>query len=342
MSNFFRYVQPNNTFFLEEVSGSAQILIDEAQSQGIEVEIIDGTRMIVFTKNGKRALISDQTPDKTSYIGFAGSEDKGACRSLLSRANISIPSGFTLRASQPEIDWLKVFHDLQTPLVVKPTHGSHGDKVFMNISSEVEYLDAVKKCFDNPLGDLPGVIVEEQFDGTEYRIVATRDDALAIVCRLPANVIGDGVQTISELIQLKNSDPRRSDKPSAALRKIAIDDALNAKLLQQNLSLDSVPELGLRIFLRSNSNISTGGDSIDVTDIAHPSVKELAIRSVVAIPGLSFAGVDFMTKDITKEQTPETYCIIELNKSPGFDIHEFPFEGEPRPVGKAILALLFS
>src|SRR5690606_19949911 len=98
---------------------------------------------------------------------------------------------------------------------------------------------------------------------------------------------------------------------------------------------------GKQVFLRQNSNISTGGDSIDVTDIAHPSVSEIALRAMKAFPGLAFAGIDFMTRDITQPQTQDTYTIIEVNTSPGFCIHDDPYQGENRHVAREFLYILF-
>ena len=112
-------------------------------------------------------------------------------------------------------------------------------------------------------------------------------------------------------------------------------------LQSQNLTLDSVPAKDDRIFLRLNSNISTGGDSLDVTDSVHPSVIEIAKRAVAAFPGLAFAGIDFMTKDITAEQTPGSYVIVEVNESPGYSIHDQPYEGKNRHGAYEFLCVLF-
>lgn len=342
MPHFYRFPQPNNTFFEEAVTPSTQLLIDEALRQGVEVSIPIGTKLVAFTKDNQTKFLHAQTPENTSYIGYYASEDKGVCRSLLQQVGIQVPKGFVLRLGQDQAAWIEVYHALTKPLVVKPTHGTQGNKVCMNIESETDFVSAVKECFTHPIGEGPGVVVEEQFPGEEYRIICTRSETIAVMQRIPANVIGDGVHSIRELIEQKNSDPRRSDNHMEALVKITVDDQMQKMLTSQQLTLSSVVENNRRVLLRSNSNLSTGGDSIDMTDTVHQSVKDLAVQAVRAIPGLAFAGVDFMSTDITTAQTPDTYRILEINKSPGFNSNEKPYQGTGRPVSTALLELLFS
>jgi glutamate--cysteine ligase len=78
-----------------------------------------------------------------------------------------------------------------------------------------------------------------------------------------------------------------------------------------------------------------------VTDVAHPSVKEIALKVMAAIPGLEFAGIDFMTTDIAAPQSAGTYIIVEVNGSPGFCIHDYPYEGQNRHAAREFLFLIF-
>ncbi len=75
----------------------------------------------------------------------------------------------------------------------------------------------------------------------------------------------------------KNEHPLRGDGSRTPLKKIALGDIEKLQLKEQGLTVDSVPEKGRKVQLRANSNISTGGDSIDMTDLMHPSYKALAV-----------------------------------------------------------------
>ncbi|MCA9369485.1 bifunctional glutamate--cysteine ligase GshA/glutathione synthetase GshB, partial [Candidatus Woesebacteria bacterium] len=186
------------------------------------------------------------------------------------------------------------------------------------------------------------IIIEEMFAGEEYRILATREKVIGILNRRPASVLGNGVDPIKILIQEKNKNPLRGVKNGTASHlKIRMDQKMKNTLAEQGLSFDTIPEEGERIFLRNVSNVSQGGDAIDFTDLVHPSVNEIALKAIRAIPGLSFAGVDFLSTDITKPQTKDSYVIIEINDSPGFDIHDYPYEGENRHAAREFLFLMF-
>lgn len=323
------------------ISMSTREVLVEALKYGITWEEIVGTRIIELNYNGKIKHFYAQVPSDASHLGFNSCLDKSVTRGLLLRADISIPHGYHLTRTATKEYWLEVFDALQKPLVVKPTHGNQGKSVFMNIRDKEEYLTTVQACFDFSNDSKHAVIVEETSEGTEYRILATREKVVGIINRIPANVIGDGEHTVQQLIDIKNTDPRRSDNSEDPLCKILIDEHVERHLEETGVTLDTVPAAGERIFLRTNSNISTGGDSIDVTDIAHPTVKEISLRVMAAIPGLEFAGIDFMTKDITAPQSKETYSLIEVNGSPGFNIHDYPYEGQNRHAAREFLFLIY-
>jgi hypothetical protein len=86
-----------------------------------------------------------------------------------------------------------------------------------------------------------------------------------------------------------------------------LDDAAWLVLQQQGLTFDSVPELGQPVKLRLNSNLSTGGAAIDVTDLVHPSnrrVAELAAQFLA----LDVAGIDIVCYDIRVRQGDKVLC----------------------------------
>jgi glutamate--cysteine ligase len=230
---------------------------------------------------------------------------------------------------------------MQKPLVVKPTNGGHGDDVFTDIMTSEQFLSAVKKGMTNSSDRFAGVLVEEMFKGKEYRILANREKVIGVINRVPANVTGNGQHTIQQLIDIKNEDPRRGNGYEKGLLRIMIDEKVIAHLAQQQLTLESVPASHEKIFLRSNSNLSTGGDSLDLTDSVDNTVKELALKALQAIPGLSFSGIDFMTVDITKPQTADSYIIVEINSSPMISMHAFPYEGKDRKPGQEFLFAMF-
>jgi cyanophycin synthetase len=163
---------------------------------------------------------------------------------------------------------------------------------------------------------------------------------VAAALREPAHVIGDGRSTITQLVEGANRDPRRSDGHSTALSFIKLDAVALGVLAEQGFSPDSVPPAGARVLIRRNGNLSTGGTATDVTDRVHP---ELAARAVEAarVVGLDIAGVDVVTPDVARPLEEVGGGVVEINAGPGLRMHLEPSAGKPRPVGEAIVNLLF-
>jgi glutamate--cysteine ligase len=152
--------------------------------------------------------------------------------------------------------------------------------------------------------------------------------------RVPANVVGDGKHSIRELVKIKNQDPLRGKGYKTPLEKIELDESSQLFLKQQGKDFDYVPEHLETVYLRENSNISTGGDSIDYTDSIPDRFKEIAVKAAKAV-GARFCGVDMMIEDYKDEKS--NYSIIEINFNPAIHIHSYPYIGTERNIAKHVL-----
>ena len=94
------------------------------------------------------------------------------------------------------------------------------------------------------------------------------------------------------------------------------------------------------MLIRRNANLSTGGTATDVTDEVHPEVAARAVDAARAV-GLDIAGVDVVARDIGRPLEEQGGVIVEVNAGPGLRMHLEPSAGTPRPVGEAIVDLLF-
>jgi len=313
---------------------AVKYIIDEAEKRGINAKFYHQDYFVLEYK-GHKEYFNETLSSKTTALGSKFCIRKDLTKILLAEAGISVPSGKNFDQkdlaagleSAGEIGW---------PVVLKPNMGMEGDLVFPNLQNEAEF----RAAWDKIGTKYSQIIVEKMFFGKEYRIFATREKALSVIHRVPANVVGDGNRTIEELIDIKNQDPRRG-AGLTPLAQIVIDDVVLATLKKSGLTPDHKPQKGEQIFLRENSNISTGGESIDCNKIADPSVFEIAQRAIEAIPGLQYGGVDFMTKDITKPQKGDGYVIIEVNSIPGIALHHQPTVGEPVNIAADIIDINF-
>src|SRR5690625_7824770 len=106
--------------------------------------------------------------------------------------------------------------------------------------------------------------------------------------RRPASVTGDGVQTIRKLIHEKNKFRRIN--PHLTNRLIRIDMEIENRLEPKGYTLNAIPKEGELIYVRQKSNLSTGGDAVNVTDELTPALEAIAINAAKAIPGLTHQG----------------------------------------------------
>jgi len=311
-----------------ENSARGQI-IEEAKRRGIKViAILDGI-IDLFNLEDHTEYLCKQFISKTSAVATYITNNKEVTKVFLQRAGLNVPRGKAydrddFESAEREIE------KLNWPLIIKPTASAKGDSVFTNISTTQELSTAWQQVAQKH----QKILIEEMFEGQDYRIFALPEKVIAITQRIPANVIGDGKKTIKELIEEKNGDEKR-------LVKIQVDEIAVSFLEKSGFALDSVLEKDKLVFLRKNANISTGGDIVDVTDNVHESVKTLAIKAIKAVPGLAYGGVDLMSKDVTIEQNDGNYTILEINASASIKMHHFPTTGKPRNVAKEIVDIMF-
>ncbi len=158
--------------------------------------------------------------------------------------------------------------------------------------------------------------------------------------RLPAHVIGDGVHTIEELVQRKNSEPLRGEGHEKPLTKISLDETAQEMLKRQGLTLSDCPPADEMVYLRDSANLSTGGEATDVTSQLHVSLRQLAERAARMI-GLDICGVDMVVADPALPATSGSCAVVEVNASPGIRMHQYPSQGMARDVGAAIVDMMF-
>lgn len=195
------------------------------------------------------------------------------------------------------------------PVIVKPNSGSQGFGVTL-VHNKREFYKTVRSVFKQDRIAL----VQQLVRGTDYRLVVLDKKVISAYERTPLNVVGDGKLTIKQLLKIKQKQFVASSRDT----QIKTDDPRIAlKLLHQGLSFRSVPTKGQKVYLLDNANLSTGGDSVDVTKKVHPAFRKLAVNLTHDM-GLRLCGVDLMIEgDIS--QRPGVFSVLEINSAPGLD-----------------------
>lgn len=312
----------------EQFEATTQIIIAEVLRRNLPLEIIDADNNLIAVKHqGKEYIIHEGTiSDANSLIAYWISNDKWMTRQFLKRAGIRQAKGLLLKPGfTPE-----KLASINFPAVVKPADTDHGIAVSTNIRNQSELLDAINKAFSFS----KRVIVEEYFSGQEYRFLVIDGQVRAIAFREPANITGNGSSTIQQLIERKNIG--RGTDYRHPLLQIQVDDEVKRHLAAQQLSLITVLKAGEKVYLRQNSNLSTGGDSIDVTDEMPDFYKQVAEQAALAAD-LHIAGIDIIIDDWKASPSTEHYIVVELNAPAMLSMHDFPYIGKNRQVEKYVL-----
>ena len=323
----------------EDLELSTQILILDAIKRGIEFNIMDRLENFISLSDGEKVEYVKQATktSKDSYITALIMENKLVTKDILRENNIRVPKGKDYENIDEAKKDFRLFKDEKIVIKPKSTNFGLGISIFPGEYSREDYDKAVEIAFRED----SSILIEEFMTGKEYRFLVIGEEVVGILHREPANVIGNGESTIEELVFEKNKDPLRGKGYKTPLEKIKLGEIEEMFLKNQGLSFKYIPKNGEKIYLRENSNISTGGDSIDFTDKIHPSYKEVALKSAKAVKAL-ICGVDMVIDNIEEEAKEKNHGIIELNFNPAIHIHCFPYKGENRKAGEKILDLLFN
>lgn len=331
--------RPYNLHGFENYEISTQHLLTYAMKAGIQIEELDPSENLVkLTYNGHSELVKNANMTAfDTQISYFVMENKVATKKILAENGIHVPAGESFTTFEEASQYYPLIGFEQFVVKPKNTNYGLGISIFKAHPNRENYEEALKIAF----AEDETVLIEAFVPGTELRFYVQNGEVHAICERQPAQVKGDGHSSVSELIDRVNENPLRGSNHRAPLVEIGKGRLEQLQLKGQNLSLASIPEKDQVVFLRENSNISTGGLAIDRTDEVHQDYKDLAIKSAKAL-GANFCGVDLIIKDFLQPiQSDDDYAAIEANFNPAIMIHLFPEQGKARLLGIPVLQQLF-
>ncbi|AQU81883.1 MULTISPECIES: ATP-binding protein [unclassified Halomonas] len=312
---------------------SAQHFAERAVVRGLQVKSGRSGNYLVISDGKKRLSVTK------SLLGCQSTftrifNNKGASKLYLKSLGASVLDGNLYLAAEADRA-LAYAEAIGFPVVIKPDNENKGRGVYVNVEREnfYDFFELVSQRNGS-------AFVEKQCDFTdEYRLYCVKDKVVAATQRLPANVTGDGERSIEELVEAKNLE--RKKRGYNKYPKIKLDDEVFRVLSKSEYSLKSIPNVGKRVFLRSTSNISTGGEGIDVLGKIHSSYIK-SIESVMEKTPYAFlAGFDVFIRDVLKPASKDNWYICEVNRQPAVRMHVYPWIGEPRFVGDFIMDAYF-
>ncbi|SEH65548.1 cyanophycin synthetase [Epilithonimonas hominis] len=317
----------------ERLGPSTGSIVDEAASRRIPWIRLGKNSLVQLGYGINQQRFQATITGNTSSIAVDIACNKELTKKMLEDAAIPVPSGDLV---VDEEGLQSVIRKIGYPLVLKPLDGNHGKGASINVKdyeTAVIGLEHAQKYSRK-------VIVEKYITGFDFRVLVINHKMVAAARRVPAHVVGDGELYLQELIDKENLDPRRGYGHENVLTEINVDKDTNELLGKLGYTLETVPQKGEIVYLKSTANLSTGGTSIDVTDMVHPENVQMAER-ISRIIGLDVCGIDIMAENLTQPLKESGGAILEVNAAPGFRMHLAPSEGLPRNVAAPVVDMLY-
>ncbi|RIK91588.1 MAG: cyanophycin synthetase [Burkholderiales bacterium] len=288
----------------ERLGPSTGEIVQAARTRGIPYRRLTTGSLVQLGWGSRQRRIQAAEIDATSAIAEQIAQDKELTKQLLSDSGIPVPDGVPVETIE---DAWAAMQRLGGAVVVKPRDGNQGKGVTVNVRTR-EQLEAAWAGAREYERD---ILVERYIPGSDFRLLVVGGQLVAAARRDPPAVLGDGVHTIRELVDEINRDPRRSEGHATALTRVTLDAVAGARLAGLGLSPESVPAPGVRVVLRHNANLSTGGSATDVTDDVHPEVAARAIEAARTV-GLDICGVDVVCENISRPLEEQGGGIVEV------------------------------
>lgn len=317
----------------ERLGPSTGSIVKEALSRDIPWIRLGKNSLVQLGYGVNQQRFQATITGNTSSIAVDIACNKELTKNMLHDAAIPVPIGSVVSCVE-ELE--KVIQNVGYPIVIKPLDGNHGRGQTINVTD----WEVAKEGLIHAQNVSRRVIVEKYITGFDFRVLVINHKMVAAARRVPAHIMGDGEQNIQQLIDQENLDPRRGYGHENVLTEIIIDKNTNELLEKLNYTLETVPLKGEIIYLKSTANLSTGGTSIDVTEMVHPD-NIIMMERISRIIGLDVCGVDIMAENLTQPLKESGGAILEVNAAPGFRMHLAPSEGLPRNVAAPVVDMLY-
>ncbi len=313
-----------------EREGSAQheLIVREARTRGIdlvEVEMDDGLRGALLTLGDIEELVVQGIPRRwINEKAVRYCDHKQLTKELFSEVNIPFP--FSIRFERVEDLNPEIFDGNRT-FICKPEVGTNGKGVTFDVQS----MDDVRAYY-NTIGAGKVSLLEEFVEGHDLRVQVIGRRSVAACVRKPAFVVGNGIDTLENLIAMRQEEINRQN-PS---NQLIVDEQTMDLISAAGFTRSSVIPKDVSVQLKRIANIGQGGIAEDCTDRIDPRLQDWVTALSEALQTPYFA-VDIITNDISDLTA---YTALELNLQAEWMHHTFS-QGRTHDLAKLVVDELF-
>lgn len=215
-------------------------------------------------------------------------------------------------------------------IISKPLHKSGGQGLTVDITKTNQLEGALQAAeFD---GVAP--LLQEQFIGEEIRLTVLRGVVVSVILRRSPRVIGDGTQTISQLIAGENDLRRKLSFPFLSYPQLS-----SENIAKEYMDSTAVLAADQVLELSKTTMIKHGASFYGVSDAVHPSYVKIATELASRLnPAMLI--IDLMVKNYTDEASDDNYVFLEFNTSPSLIVYSSLRAGDQPDVPSMLADML--
>jgi cyanophycin synthetase len=307
------FISLNNilkNFVVENYTGlSTNSLITEMKNNGY---IIDEQNKTVKYCNNNNCITKSYKKHFNTIEAIKLVKDKFKTSSVLIKNGIPVPKFAKIDSNDNVKNIISTMNKLQIyfPIVLKPIDGTFGIDVITNIDNEKELnesIDSLKKKYNE-------LMLEEQISGDCYRIFVFNNKVIDIIKREKPYVIGNGINTVNELIEERNKEQEK-------MELFQTKNVSNLFIIKQGYTLDTILEDKVKVYISNVINMHNGAriSRIPLNTIPQKNI-DMFINTNKYL-NILCSGLDYLSDDITIEYDKNNGKILEVNGTPDTEIH---------------------
>lgn len=311
---------------------NAKCYYESALKLFMPIELETDLNGFIITLGRKRYFFYDFVTPLNNATSVQISRNKYFTNKILEKAGLPVPKSIYIHVSDFENNRLEenMCH-LSFPVVAKPMiDGRFGGDVLCNIQNTQQLKDYLAKNFIKN-----DFILIEEFHAhlNSYRVLIFNNRILGVILRQPASVLGDGLHTIEELVDLTNIQRANTHD---TLKPIMIDDECQIRLNELGINQSYIPLQGETVTLCYTCNASRGGNYMSLDKKICKENRQLLIKAARTL-NLKLVGFDVLCSDINVPIEASNGVIIESNDGPSVRIHEQALTGKSEQVTRKMI-----
>lgn len=307
------FISLNNiltNFVVEKYTGlSTNDLVIEMKNNGY---IIDEQNKTVKYCNNNECITKSYKKHFNTVNAIKLVKDKYNTSSILTKNSIPVPKFTKINTKDNIKNILNLMNktSIYFPVVLKPINGTFGIDVITNIDNEEELIESI----DSLKGKYQELMLESQVSGDCYRIFVFNNKVIDIIKREKPYVIGDGIHTVSELIEQRNKEQEK-------MGLFQTNNLSNLFIIKQGFTLDTILDDKVKVYISNVINMHNGAR---ISRIAVDTIPQKNIDMFIntnKFLKISCSGIDYLSDDITIEYDKNDGKVLEVNGTPDTEIH---------------------